>query len=140
MTELEEKYTELLQYFNTYTYYDNLLQTRSYVSMDNIHDAILKVGLFMNAPLNYYIVRAKQNAINDQTANKRHYDIITKNIRELFRDDIEPEVILEYGFNEIELELIYELLAGVKAYASAIPRRQYNKIMEGIRAKIRLAL
>lgn len=138
--EINEKYTELLRYFNTYTFYDNLLQTRSYVSMDNIHNAILAVGLTMNEPLNHYIIKAKQMAINDFNASNRHYKILVENITKFIGNDFNFDTINDYGFNEIELDLVIELLSGVKAYKSAIPRRQYQKTLETIREKVRSTL
>jgi hypothetical protein len=132
-----EVYLKILEYFNTYTFYDDLLKTRSYVSMDNIHDALLIVGLTMEEPIQYYIIKAKQLAINEYTQINNRYNILMNNaLKFLDLGNIEFEKLCEYGFNNEELDLILELLAGTRAYNSIFTRRKREHILTNVRRKI----
>lgn len=140
MTDINEKYGELLRYFNVYPLETGLLETKSYVSMDDIHNAILIVGVNMESPVKHYIIKSKQMAINEFNAVNRHYRIVSENVRRLIGNELEFDVLGDYNFTENELDLIMELMSGVKAYKSAIPRRQYTKLLDEIRLKVRASL
>ena len=140
-TRTDTIYMALLKYFNVYTLYDDVMEPRGgYVSMDNIHDACIIVGLEFDKPLNYYTVKAKQLAINEHNVEKRRREIIEYNAPDLMGKDFDFEVIEEYGFSEIELDLILERLAGIPQYKSSIPRRRYNTILRGIKEKVKHTL
>lgn len=139
-TQTNENYLALLKEFNTYTFYDNLLETRNYVSMDNIHDAIITVGVSMDAPITHYVVKAKQYAINEYNAQNRRYRIVMENVSRWLDSAFEFDGLGEYGFTSEELDIVMEIVQGIAAYKSTTPRRRRKKIIESIKKKIRATL
>lgn len=137
-----ETYQNLLKYFNVYTYYDDILESKNmnYVLMDDIHNAIIKVGISMDKPLNHYIIKSKQFAINRVNETGRRHNILKENAKNLISKEFEFDDISEYGFNELELDMVYELLSGTPRYKSSVPRRQYHKVRESIKRKIMSSL
>lgn len=129
-------YQSLLEYFNVCTDINDIIYSRSYVSIDDIHDAILHVGLNFDEDLSYYIIKAKQFAINNYSKNKRRSILFNKYFNHKMHSDFNFNILGEYGFSDDELDLILELLYGIKAYKSSIPRRKYNTILKNIKNKL----
>lgn len=134
-----DKYTNILNYFNVYLDKDFCPQTRSYVEMDDIHDAIIYNGVDLNNKTMHYIIKSKQMAMDRRNKAVRQYSIITS-IRKRTRnfiDDNVGEIRLDYyGFTEIEKTLCKEKIKGIPASKSGIPRRQYEKILNSIKDKL----
>lgn len=149
MNDCEKKYLEILNHFNVENDSQDLLETKmffngkEYVTIDNIHDAIIKIhenterqGVFMTAPKKHYIIKAKQFALNDYRDSNAHYRITVENGENLFLDLNQFDNIFEYGFTDKELELIEERLSHISMRKSNIPRRQYQKLLESIKDKL----
>lgn len=149
MSECEKKYLSILIHFNVENDYQNLLECKiffngkEYVTMDNIHDAIIKIhenterqGVFMSAPIKHYIIKAKQLALNEYRDKNLHYKKVVENGEKFFLDLNQFDNIFEYGFTEKEIELIEERLSHISMKKSKIPRRQYQKLLESIKNKL----
>ena len=129
------KYQNILKYFNAYLDHDYCPQTKSYVEMDDIHDSIIYNGVKLENTEFNYIIKAKQFAINRRNKTVRQMELLRKNpYRQSVKDD--NFSIDNYGFTEIEKTLCAEKMAGLPAYKSRIPRRQYEKILESIKVKL----
>lgn len=134
------KYKELLNYFNVYTFYDDILDTYGYVTIDDIHDAIIFVGIDMDKPLKCYTIKAKQIAINNHNKEKRRLEIQKTNVSYFLGSKIDFDILHEYNFNNDELDIVIELLSGIKAYKSKFSRRTYDRILSNVKRKILLTL
>lgn len=109
------KYQELLEMFGVVT--EGMLRTTSYVSMDNIHDAIIDTGVQMDMPIEWYSVAAKQAAIDEYRAicNQRRLRDIKGHLTATISEEWEWE---EYGFTPLEIEAVKEWIGNVPAKRS----------------------
>lgn len=139
MNETENKYEKILRFFNTYLEIDNLLEcnSKTRVTIDDIHDAIIYEGISLEQPISFYIHRAKIIHWKDYGKNNKRSNILKKEIKNL--ENI-PEFainnIINYNLNEIENQLVLEILKGIPAYKSKISRRKRVKILDSIRSKV----
>lgn len=129
-------YQDILSYFHVYQLYDGLFDSNGLVKPDDIHDAIITVGVSMNEPFEYYIQKAFQKALNRVNVEKRRGQIIHDNVVYLLGENIEIETLAEYNFEGDEITLVLELVSGIKAYKSKIPRRKYNRVLANVKLKI----
>jgi hypothetical protein len=132
----EEKYSAILKYFQINLLDTDTIHSRTYVSIDFVHDAIIKVNPDMSEPINYYINTAKQLAKNEYRAVNRKIRILAENLEYLIQGEDEFFSLGEYGLSQIELALCMEILDGIPQYKSAVPRRQYKKVLAAIHHKI----
>lgn len=131
-------YKSLLTYFRVKQNDDDLFDSVGYVKPDHIHEAIEKVGPFMDQPLKHYIQKAKQLAIDEYRTNQRRRAILETNAEYWQYSGIPLIDLQEYfKFSDREILLINERTAGIKAYKSAIPRREYEKLMTEIKRKVK---
>lgn len=133
-----DKYANILNYFNVYLDKDYCPQTRSYVEMDDIHDAIIYNGVDLSNKTMHYIIKSKQKAIDRRNKAVRQYTImsaISKRKLNYCIDNTEIDID-NYGFTDIEKTLCREKIKGIPATKSGIPRRQYEKILNSIKDKL----
>lgn len=132
-----EEYINLLKTFKIVFEDDQPIRSNSYVDLDCIHEAILIEGLNFEKPLNYYIIKAKQVAINEYAKQMRRKKIIDDNIETLFKL-YNLDTIEEYGFNDNELDYIARKMAGIPDYKSGLPRHKIRELKKEIKRKIKL--
>jgi len=131
----EKIYYELLEYFHIDTKITDNITDGNYVTIDHIHNAIIETDLKMNQPLKHYIIKAKQEFLNEQKLNTRKNQIINNNIDKLIHT-IEPLKVYEYGFNNIELKVIYIKLNGLNIRSLNLKWNTYLSILDNIKKKI----
>lgn len=132
-----EKYEKILKAFNTSTHYhNNLLCTNSYVSMDDIHTAIIIVGVNLDKPFNYYTIKAKQCAIDGQRRTTKLYKIISENLQRLIHSDICYFSLLDYGFTDEEMLLVNEIIDKIPQRESQFNNKKWKKLKESIKQKV----
>lgn len=130
-----EAYLNLLHTFGVKNQVDELLETSSYVSMDNIHDAIIDTGVNMDMPLNFYIVSAKQAAIDEYRARVRQKRIRDEK-SELFITTSDEWDWNQYGFTPVEIEVVKEWIGGITLDRSKFTKRQRQKYRTIIKGKV----
>lgn len=138
MNELEKKYNEILRAFNTTTNIDDILETqsKSHVTLDDIHDAIIfedekKGKVSLDYSVGYYIQSAKFIHLKSYEKNERRKKIEVPQIK----NETVKYHFDNYSLNAEENQLIFEIYSGVPAYKSKISRRKRPKILESLRHK-----
>lgn len=132
----DEMYTEILGYFKVNKLSNDLFASRSYVSVDNIHDAIISIGFNDPDLTNKTIIKAKQKAINQFRDENRRYSIMMEHINDLVSENNYIDTLSEYDFSEEELIVVKEIIKGTPAYKSQIKRSRRKTIIENIKRKL----
>lgn len=136
---MECKYNRIHKLLNGYYDKDHCPQTNSIASMDNMHDAIIYLGVNLEKEEKHYVIKAKQFGINKKNEDKRHRELLRKYFYSKI-DNIYDEKfnIEDYGLSKDEIVLCNELLQDKKANESCISRRYREKLVESIKSKLAL--
>ena len=134
----EETYNEILNYFKFTADIKGIIHTKTHVTVDNIHNAIIAVGIELNQPINIYIVKAKQLQIEEYRTNQRRLGLLKKNISYFFIEDIDMKVIYKYNFTQEEIKVIEDIIEeGKRKHIRNDGKRyKYNRILFNIGKKI----
>lgn len=130
-----ESYIKLLQLFGVRSDIKENLSTTSYVSMDNIHDAIIDTGVNMDKPFNFYVVAAKQAAIDEYRKNIRRTKLRIDKAYLLQTCD-ENWNWDEYGFSQTEIDIVKEWIGGITLEKSKFTKRERGKHRLAIKRKM----
>jgi len=137
LTEEEKtaKYNAILAYFN-FQFDTDGLHSPAYVSLDDVHDAIIKVGIELEAPEKHYIRKAKQFAINNFNYGVKRRKLAKKNYKQGNREQFDYDILNHYGFTEDEKSVIIERLSGVFVANSKYNWYVYYALLESIKKKV----
>lgn len=141
LNQFEVKYYKLLFFFhmksNTFELIGNDGQTKHKitVSIDHIHNAIIKVGAVMDKPIQYYIKASKTNAIDEYKHKARQQEILKNNVNNIF-EVLQCDLSVMYKFTEHEQILVNELIDGVARKYSAIHRDKYDYVFNSVKTKL----
>lgn len=130
-----DAYIKLLQLFGVRSDTKENLSTSSYVSMDNIHDAIIDTGVNMDRPFNFYVVAAKQAAIDEYRTTIRRTKLRVEKANFLQTCD-ENWDWGEYGFSPAEIEVVKEWIGGITLDQSKFTKRERGKHRLSIKRKM----
>lgn len=136
---MDDCYLELLNKFKVTKLYTDLLRSRDkLVSIDDIHDAILTIGVSMEHPISHYIVKAKQIALNRHSLEKNRDNIVKDNKNVIYTaiSGFDYSNLNEYGFTDEELTIVFERLNGIPMARSKVSRRRYRHCLHCIKTKI----
>lgn len=128
----EKKYNEILLYFR---FNSEFLDVVSYVSMDNIHDAIIKVGVDMMQPIKHYIQKAKQFSINRFNTTVRQKRI-AKRKKQYQRVDFDWAILDNYGFTDDEKAFTVERIKGITRRESVYSKRTWSILNNCVKEKL----
>lgn len=134
---MEDTYKEILSYFRVTNDADGCPQTgSSYVTMDNIHEAILKYDMKKASPVKHYVIKAKQIAIDERNKRARQYRLLRDKKYCITETYFDENVLNNYGFTEDEKTVITERLSGVYMRGSKFKQWTYVRLMASIKDKI----
>ena len=122
---INDKYKDIMSFKN------------NFISDDDLHDAILVIGLDLEAELYIYYNKAKQIAINRIRQQTNRISILNKNEHEFKKDILNLDHSLNvYNFDDIEQILVNELLAGIPKYKSLLTRTVYARTFRSVKLKV----
>lgn len=136
MHDATEIYLDVLRTFNAYRDADNCPQTRSYVGMDDIHNAIVINGVHMDNEPRFYVIKAKQCALNERAKIARQYKILRDGAPRSGSQEFNENVLDMFGFTSDERAVALERVNGIPAYKSKIGRKRYEKILDSVKEKL----
>lgn len=133
----QKVYLEILVAFGVKHQFDELLETSSnYVTMDHIHDAIIRIGVHTNFEAKRYVMKAKQIAIDEMKRTGIRTRLLRRRGGVGFGVDMSTVSLVDCDFTSTELDIIGERLAGIPACRSAFKRAEYSRLLASIKVKL----